>query len=276
MKRKYSCPDFSFPMVRHDQALNIIQTLEFEGVDVGLMQDRTHLQPADQLKRPEESGRTLAERLEAHNLRCADLFLQAGTDFAQAAINQPDSEKRAALRTLFERALDYAGALGAEHMTILPGAAFGSDGSDWVRCAEELAWRVEKARMRSIALGVEAHLGSIIATPERALALLNQVAGLTLTLDFSHFIRQGIALERALALIPYASHFHARGANPGKLQCAVEENAIDFARALRGLDQAGYTGYICTEYTYEAWEQCNRTDGISEMMQLRAALNAIS
>ncbi len=39
MKRKYACPDFSFPMVRHDQALKIIQTLEFEGVDIGLMQD---------------------------------------------------------------------------------------------------------------------------------------------------------------------------------------------------------------------------------------------
>ena len=62
MKRKYACPDFSFPMVRHDQALKIIQTLEFEGVDIGLMKDRTHLQPADQLIAPEKSEMCIRDR----------------------------------------------------------------------------------------------------------------------------------------------------------------------------------------------------------------------
>lgn len=275
MKRKYACPDFSFPMVRHDQALKIIQTLEFEGVDIGLMQDRTHLQPADQLIAPERSGQALGERLRAQGLEPSDLFLQAGLDFSQVAINRPEPKTRGALRELFVRALDYACAMESGHMTVLPGASFEGDGTDWARCVEELTWRVERARERSIVLGIEAHLGSIVPTPELALKLLSQVDGLTLTLDFSHFIRQGISMERCLKLIPWASHFHARGANPHKLQCAVEENAIDFVRALRALDEAGYTGWICTEYTYEEWENCNRTDGISEMMQLRALLETV-
>ena len=125
MKRKYACPDFSFPMVRHDQALKIIQTLEFEGVDIGLMKDRTHLQPADQLIAPEKSGQALGERLRAQGLKPSDLFLQAGLDFSQVAINRPEPKARGALRELFVRALDYACAMGSGHMTVLPGASFG-------------------------------------------------------------------------------------------------------------------------------------------------------
>jgi hypothetical protein len=51
---------------------------------------------------------------------------------------------------------------------------------------------------------VRAHLGSIVPTPEEALQLIELAPALTLTLDPSHFIRQGISNERVLTL----QHFH--------------------------------------------------------------------
>ena len=52
------------------------------------------------------------------------------------------------------------------------------------------AWQA--AANVGVVMSVEAHLGSIIPTPQAARRLLDLVPGLTLTLDYTHFTYQGI------------------------------------------------------------------------------------
>ena len=42
MKPKLACADFSFPLLKHDQSLQLIAMLGIKGVDIGLFENRSH------------------------------------------------------------------------------------------------------------------------------------------------------------------------------------------------------------------------------------------
>jgi sugar phosphate isomerase/epimerase len=271
MKLKLACADFAFPLLTHDRALDLIAMLEFDGVDIGLFEGRSHLQPSQVFKSPAKSGAALGRKLADRNLRCADVFLQTDPSFVRYAVNHPQAGRRRWAREWFLQALDYAAAAGAKHVTALPGVYFDDEKptASWQRCCGELAWRVEQARQHGLVFGIEAHVGSIVPKPKEALRLLGGVPGLTLTLDYTHFTRCGLPDSAAEPLIAHASHFHARGARKGLLQTSFQRNTIDYARVLRAMRQTGYKGYVGVEYVWIDWEHCNEVDNLSETIQLR-------
>ena len=59
MKLKLACADFTFPLLPHERVLDLIGMLDFDGVDVGLFEKRSHLWPSRELTRPSASGATL-------------------------------------------------------------------------------------------------------------------------------------------------------------------------------------------------------------------------
>ena len=72
MKLKLASADFTFPLLPHKRALDLIAMLEFDGVDIGLFEGRSHLWPSQVLKRPIKAGAQLARRLADRGLRGAD------------------------------------------------------------------------------------------------------------------------------------------------------------------------------------------------------------
>lgn len=148
MKLKLACADFSFPLLPHDRVLDLISMLEFDGVDVGLFEGRSHLHPSREFKSPAKTGAMLGSKLADRSLRCADIFLQMDPSFVPYAVNHPESARRRRARDWFLKALDYAAAARSKHVTTLPGVYFDEEkpAASWQRCCEELAWRVEQAR----------------------------------------------------------------------------------------------------------------------------------
>ena len=274
MKLKLACADFAFPLLPHDYVLDLIAMLEFDGVDIGLFEGRSHLQPSQAFMSPAKSGAQLGRKLADRRLRCADVFLQLDTSFVSYAINQPDATRRRRAREGFLQTLDYVAACGAKHVTTLPGVYFEDEkpAESWKRCCEELAWRVEQAKLRRIVFGVEAHVGSIVPKPKEALRLVQSVPGLTLTLDYTHFTRAGLPDSAAEPLIEHASHFHARAARKGRLQTSLKQNTIDYRRVLQVMEKANYRGFVGVEYVWVDWEHCNEVDNLSETIQLRDLL----
>lgn len=278
MGPRLACADFTFPLLAHDKVLQLIAMLEFEGVDLGLFEGRSHLRPSHEYADPAGSARRLRERLDAHGLAAADVFLQLDPDFAPYAVNQPDPARRRHAREQFARTVEYAALLGAGHITALPGVTFESETPEasWGRAVEELAWRVELARTSGLAFGVEAHVGSLVPRPDLAAALVAQVPGLTLTLDYTHFTRLGTADDAIAPLVPLASHFHIRGARPGRLQASLKENQIDYAGVVAAARAAGYTGWFGVEYVWSDWEHCNECDNVSESILFRDLLRQLT
>ncbi|MBK8858539.1 MAG: sugar phosphate isomerase/epimerase [Opitutaceae bacterium] len=276
MKTKFACADFTFPLLGHAPALDLIAMLGFKGVDIGLFEQRSHLWPSRELKNPAASARRLRRALADRGLVAADIFLQMWPDFTPYAINQPAAGRRRKARDWFLRTLEYAAAAGCRHVTTLPGVTFAEEGREasLARAASELAWRVEQSRAAGLVFGVEAHVGSIATTPEEAADLVRRVPGLTLTLDYTHFTRAGIPDRRVEPLVAHASHFHMRGARRGRLQCNFKRNTIDYPRMLAAMQRAGYRGWIGVEYVWIDWEHCNESDNISETIMLRDFLRA--
>ena len=264
----YSGADFTYPLLSQEKALQLIGLLGFNGVDIALFQDRSHVQPSMIRGKVENCGKAIKTIADDAGLVVADVFLQSDLDFSKMAINHPDKSIRDESRRQFLETLEYANACQCCHVTCLPGVTYKNDDASLSRCQEELTWRVEKAEAVGITLGIEAHLGSIIDTPDKAMCLIGSVPKLTLTLDYSHFTKTGIPDARVEPLVKHASHFHARAAKPGAIQTVLTENTIDYRRIVKVMQQTRYKGFIGIEYNWIDWEGCNRTDNVSESILL--------
>ena len=271
MKLKLACADFAFPLLEHAQALELIATLGFNGVDIGLFEQRAHLWPSREFKNVTRSGRRLKRRLDALGLKVADVFLQMAPDFVPYAVNHPEARRRRKARDWFVKTLEYTLACGGNHVTTTPGARFAGESykDSFGRAVAELSWRVEQAAQQRLTFAVEAHIGSIVPTVASAEKLVKAVPGLTLTLDYTHFTRQGVADEKVEPLIQYASHFHVRGARKGRLQVNFDQDVVDYKRVYRSMQTAGYRGWVGIEYVRTDWQRCNESDNLSETILYR-------
>ncbi len=278
MHLKLACADFTFPLLPHDAALDLIAAMGFDGVDVGLFEGRSHLQPSTEFRGAERAGKRLGKRLGDRGLKAADIYLQTAADFVSLAPNHPEAPRRRKARDLFRRTLDYAQACGTRHVSALPGVRFREEpaAASFARAADELAWRCAAAAAAGLVFSVEAHLGSIVPNPQQTLRLVQRVAGLTLTLDYTHFTRMGIADSQVEPLIQYASHFHARGARKGRLQTSLAENTIDYRRIVKRMQATGYRGFLGIEYVWTEWEHCNQVDNLSETILWRDFFQELS
>jgi sugar phosphate isomerase/epimerase len=273
---RLSCADFTFPLLKHEQSLDLISSLEFEGVDIGLFEQRGHLWPSREFRNLPKHASALKRKLDDRGLKLADLFLQTAPEFESLAPNHPDKKIRARARDIFLRAVEYAARCGGKHLTALPGTRWKHESltTSLSRCADELSWRCEAARRAGLTFSIEAHLGSIAPTPTLALELLRRTPELTLTLDYGHFAYQGFRDEIA-PLVARASHFHARCGTWKRLQSVFKENTIDFGQIIQAMKRTRYRGWICLEYVWVDWQHCNEVDNVSETILLREHLKEL-
>ena len=270
MELKLACADFTFPLLSQEQAFKLIALLGFRGVDVGLFEERSQLQPSHVMPHLAASAKALAQQVSDCGLEFADIFFQAPS-FDKLAANHPDAGERAKGRDLFLRMLEFALRCNAPHLTGLPGVEWDGVPSETSlkRSAEELAWRAEQAQQVGIVYSVEAHFGSIAPTPQKAMQLVDMTPGLTLTLDYTHFASQGFADDEIEPLLKHARHFHARGACQGRVQASIKQNVIDYPRVVRTMKQLDYPGYVGVEYVWQDWLNLNDVDTVSETIMMR-------
>lgn len=271
MNTKLACSDFTFPLLPHEDALQLVSMLGFEGVDIGLFEERSHLWPSSEFEDAPRSARQLKKKLDGVGLQPADVFLQMAMDFVPYAINHPQRTRRRKARDWYLKALEYASECGCAHVTALPGVYFPVEtrADSFSRAVDELNWRVARAKNYGIVFGVEPHVGSLVPRPKAAERLVQAVPGLTLTLDYTHFTKIGLPDSDVEPLMKYASHFHARGARRGRLQTSFEQNAIDYRRVVEVMRDSGYRGWLGIEYIWIDWEHCNECDTVSETVRFR-------
>ena len=141
--------------------------------------------------------------------------------------------------------------------------------------AAELSRFVAAGADGGLAVSIEPHLDSVTDTPERTLRMLAAVPGLTLTLDYSHFVHAGFRQPEYEALDPHARHMHVRQAAPGRLAAPVAEGTIDYRRALGHLRDIGYQGAFTTEYVRSPWYGQDAVDTDRENKQMQSEIVAL-
>ena len=250
MRLKLARADFTYSILLHQQALQVIAMLGLKDVDVELFEDRSHLQPSSEFKNVRGSARKLRKKLEDNGLVAADLFLQLALDYQSRSINNSSTAIRNRAREAFRQVLDYAAECKGRHVTILPGAFFNGVGAREATAlsADEIAWRVERARAYKITLAFEPHKSSLANTPTRAKKLVEAVRGLTLTLDYCYFVPRGFAAAEVHPLIQHTSHFHARGTSCKSGSTSLADNTLDWKKIFKTMDQTNYKDWIKLEF----------------------------
>jgi sugar phosphate isomerase/epimerase len=198
------------------------------------------------------------------------------TDFTTMAPNHPDDAERMRGRDLFRRMLDLSSIACAPGITMLPGLDWPEESHERSlgRAAEELQARAEEARDRGLGFSIEAHVGSVCHDPADVLRLCELAPSLALTVDYTHFVSQGVAEAEVEPLAAHARHVQTRGTAPGLLQAPLRESTLDFERMVDVLQAAGYDGFITVEYIWVAWQRLNEIDVVSETVMLRDRLTA--
>lgn len=274
---RFSCSDYTFPLLAPAQRFALLQLLGFKYVDIGLFERDERLSPGQLLADPKAFIKQLRVDLKRATVQAADVFLQTGLEPADAAANDPSLPIRSRNRKMFMLALDLCAALDCTHLTGLPGVLHKGtrEQDDLALAGEEASWRQHVAHGAGVTYAIEAHLGSICSDVASTRSFVESVPGLTLTLDYGHFVSAKIPSRDVHSLLPFASHIHARGGAPGRLQTTADENLIDFDGMLRRLHKQKYPGLIAIEYVWTGWQQCNRTDNVSETILLRRLLEDI-
>ena len=189
-----SCGDHSFPVLPHEQTVELVKMLGFDAFDLAVMGNRSHVRPEDiRDDIPGWAGR-LEERIRGRGLEIADVFCIPWTDFAIMAPNNPDAAERERGTALFRDMLELTVRMGAPGLTMVPGLDFPheSHGESLARAAEELARRADEARAAGVRFSIEPHVGSVCGTPEDVARLVELAPGLELTLDYTHYVYAGL------------------------------------------------------------------------------------
>ena len=145
----------------------------------------------------------------------------------------------------------------------------------FVRGRDQLRPLMDLASDAGVCLRIEPHVESVTWRPELALRMLDEVQGLSLTVDHSHFVFHGLPYEQIAMMHPFGTHWHARQAAFGFLQTGFDEGEIDFARIVDDLSESGYQGVIALEVVNIGWMNLDRIDVLGETVRLRDYLRGL-
>lgn len=273
---RLSCGDHSFLLLEHSTVLDLIAALGFDGVNLVLWGERSHVRPAEIRADIAGWAGRIEERVRGRGLELADVVAIPSTDYRVLAVNHPDADERARGLAFFRDMLEFARRIDAPGLTILPGIDWNHESHEesLARSASELALRLEEAKELEVPFSIEPHVGSLCRTPADVAWLCEAVPGLQLTLDYTHFVVNGLPEAEIDPLLRHTRHFHARGGAQGRLQAPLSESTIDYERIIDALREQRYSGHIAVEYVWVPWEGMAGLDVLAETVLLRDRLRA--
>jgi len=208
-----------------------MEELEFTKVDAAITPRGPHLTPADVAADPN---------------RCARLLRYTST-VTPAALNlefEPHLDHATFLQQ-FEAICRFARHLSIATLT-LPAAPTGSDFDAAVARLRNL---VTLAESYGLVLTVETRIGTLTELPAAAVKLCEQVPGLGLTLDVSHYVCGPNQNKPFDQVYPYVKHVHLRdtGRTPDKMQVRVGQGEIEYSRIITQLEKHHYNRVLTVE-----------------------------
>lgn len=201
----------------------------------------------------------------------ANLIFLFASDFSQRALNHRDPQVRTRNARDFGAVAEFCRRSGIRSVTVVPGVEQEgwSHEKSLAMAAEALNELAAIAAARGVTLLFEAHVTSVLESPQETLRFLQNNPQLKLTLDYSHFVFSGYSQEAIDVLAPYAGHIHLRQATRGVLQARWDVGAIDFTRVVRKLVEVRYNGYLALEYEHDAWMGNDQVDVMTETIKMR-------
>lgn len=218
-----------------DKALQAVASLGYRWVDLSALKWAPHVSVTNLVRDFEAEAQRVEGLLAAHELRVAQLTFGA---VESSPFEQYERE--------FEALARLAARLQARLINLMA-PSLQADRADQV---EKLRKLTAIAKKHGILLTLETHVKQITERPAEALKLCQEIPGLGLTLDPSHYyagLNQGAPFDELLPFVQ-GTGFRAGGMTWKEIQLPWGEGPIDFAALVRQLEAAGYEGFYVCEY----------------------------
>lgn len=139
--------------------------------------------------------------------------------------------------------------LGVERAGFFPGVTQGRPWDEAFRdSVESFREMHDIAGEIGVTFGPELHKNTPFENIEQSEALLEALPEISIVWDPSHFVMQGIPVEKTLPFLDRAHHVHARGSANGQMQIAVADSELSPAWFIETLKAKGYRGDLSIEY----------------------------
>jgi sugar phosphate isomerase/epimerase len=218
-----ACSTLCFTSEPLESALRHIAELEFDKIDLAIVERSSHLRPSEVAEAPEEA---------LHRIRYGPSLTPSALDLDFGDVDPKSYRRR------FEAMCRLAKPLTVAVLTI-PAARLGTPFDDEVARLKELT---DIALREGLVLTVRTHAETLTADPAAAIALCQAVHGLGLTLDPSHYIHGPHQGDNFDDVYPYVQNvqFRDTGRKPGDFQVRVGQGEIEYGRVVSQLERVGY------------------------------------
>lgn len=241
-----------------DEAFKTIAALGYRWIDLSCLNWAPHVSVPSLLKDFDAEAQRVETLLATNQLRVANLTFDA-----------VDLRRFDRYEAAFSALAKLAARLHARVINLMA-APVAVDRDDYVarlRALELIAVH------HHVLLTLETHCSQITEQPAQALWLCQQVPGLGLTLDPSHYYagpNQGTPFDELLPFVQ-GTGFRAGAMSWKEIQLPWGEGPIDFAALVRKLEASGYRGFYVCEYI----EGFNKLDAVAEAKKFIAWARAL-
>jgi len=135
---------------------------------------------------------------------------------------------------------------------------------------ERLRDLVEIATAEGITLGLKIEIGRMSEDVSTITVLCDNVPGLGVTLDPSHFICGPLKGGDYDQILKYVCHVHLRDTSKDQLQVRVGQGEIEYGRIVQQLAKEGYTRALCADIATDG-----DIDQDGELRKLRLLLESL-
>ena len=219
--------------------------LGFEGVDIGLFEERSHLWPSREFENVEPVGVRASEGHRptwGSRSPTSSCRLAPGLPSLRDQPPRPGADAgRRATRSCGRSTMPRPAAAATSRFCPAFSLRRRAETSPWPE--PRTSWPGGSNRLSGAASPWGSKPMSARSSPTRSPRgeLLARCPGLTLTLDYTHFTRAGLPDDAIEPLLAHASHIHVRGARTGRLQVAFKDNVIDYKTDLPAAGRARTT-----------------------------------
>ncbi len=150
---------------------------------------------------------------------------------------------------------------------VVPAAELGTPFNEEIERLREL---VKIAAREGCLVALKTQIGCMTEDPDTAVVLCDNVKGLGLSLDPSHYIagpRQGRDFSKVM---PYVFHVHLRDSTKNQLHVRIGQGEIDYGRLITQLQQVGYDRALSVHMT-----PLPGHDHRAEMRKMRLLLDSL-
>lgn len=137
---------------------------------------------------------------------------------------------------------------------------------------ERLRELVRIAAVEGVVVGVKNEVGRMTQDSDSIITLCENVKGLGLTFDPSHYLAAATRTANYETIIKYIRHVHLRDSTKDKLQVRIGQGDIEYGRLFAQLNKVGYNRALCV---HVADQHEPGVDHAAELRKLRLLLESL-